>query len=236
MPCKTALFLFFFCVISFAAAAQTIRGEVLDNDDKLPISDVNIVNIYTSLSVSTSEQGAFIIAAAGGQLLEFRKEGFKTVRARIPQGYIPSYFRIVMKRGFSDIKSTNLAQQTNRYNYSADSTRFHDFYKSVLDFPKMSGIDMVASPFSALSRKNQEIWRFQEDYERFEKEKYVDRTFNETVITRYTALTGDSLRYFMRRFRPTYDQLKNMNDYSFFNFIKTGAYHYRNAVQPANSR
>lgn len=236
MPAKASLLLFFMFVIRLAASGQTIRGEVVDNEDrKQPIADVTIENIYTSLSISTSNTGAFIIAAASGQLLEFKKEGYKTVRVRIPQGYVPSYFRIMMKKGFAELKNPQIAQG-NRYNYSSDSTRFHDLYKHELDFPKMSGMDMIASPFSALSGKNREIWRFQEDYEQFEQEKYVDKTFNEAVVTKYTGLTGDSLHYFMRRFRPSYEQLRNMNDYAFFNFIKMGAYHYRNSARQSNPR
>ena len=93
MPAKATAFLFLLNLFCFPAIAQTIRGEVLDVDNKKPLTGVEILNIYTMLNISNDNQGAFIIAASGGQLLEFKKPGYKTARVRVPQGYIPSYFR-----------------------------------------------------------------------------------------------------------------------------------------------
>jgi hypothetical protein len=195
-------------------------------DDKHALADVSIENIYTSQKLMTDDKGAFAIGATGGQLLEFKKPGYKVVRVRIPKGFIPSYFMIIISKGLADIKDMNIAA-TNRYNYKSDSIRYHDLYAHELDFPKLTSFDMIAHPFSALSRRNREIWQFQEDYDAFEQEKYVDRTFNESIIGKFTGLTGDSLHYYMNRFRPGYDQLRGMNDYTFFNYIKNTARQYR---------
>lgn len=228
MSARYLAILSFFCFISILVRAQTIRGEALDMDTKQAIEGVVIENVYTSLDVTTNHDGSFNIAAIGGQLLEFKKQGYKTARVRIPQGYIPSFFRIILKKGISDVRELPLAN-SNRYDYKYDSMRYHELYKHELEFPKMSSIDMMASPFSALSGKNREIWQFQDDYAVFEREKYVDRTFNAELVTKFTGLTGDSLKYFMRRFRPDYEQLRVMNDYAFFTFIKKSAYNYRNS-------
>lgn len=235
MPARALLLLFLLFVARFPAVGQTIRGEVLDMDTHKPINNVDILNIYTSLDISSNDAGAFIIAASSGQLLEFKKEGYKTTRVRIPQGYVPSYFRIIMKPGFSDLKPGSDIAAANHYDYKSDSIRYHDVYKTELDFPKLTGFDAIASPFSALSAKNREVWRFQDEYEEFEKEKYVDKMFNPELITKMTGLTGDSLRMYMRRARPSYEQLRGMNDYNFYNFIKTGVYHFRNAGTRRNS-
>ncbi len=229
------LFLLFLLFNSITCFGQAIHGEVADMENKRPITGVTIENIHTSLDVTTFDDGTFLIAASGGQLLEFKKPGYKTVRVRIPQGYIPSYFKIIMKRGVSEVKDM-YAENDGRYDYTSDSIRFHELYKHELDFPRLSTIDMIAHPFSALSAKNREIWAFQEDFDNFEKEKYVDRTFSEAVITRFTGLTGDSLRYFMRRYRPTYQQLKSMNDYTFFSYIRTNAQRYRNTQTPRSAQ
>jgi len=234
MPARAFALLLFLCIGTLPALAQTIRGEVLDIEDRQPVSGVNIENVYTNLVISTDENGGFIIAAANGQLLEFKKPGYKTVRVRVPEGYIPPYFRIIMKKGIPEIQS--VAKSNNRYDYTSDSIRFHELYKHELDFPKMSGIDVIAHPFSAMSGKNREVWKFQDDFDEFEKERYVDKTFNEEVVAKFTGLQGDSLHYFMRRYRPTYQQLKTMSDYAFFNFIKTNAYYYRNAGSPRGAQ
>ena len=235
MAGKPFLLLFILIVFRFAAVAQTIKGEVLDMEDKKPVSGVSIVNIYTSFDIETSVDGSFVMAATGGQLLEFKKPGYKTARVRVPQGYIPSYFRIIMQKGIPQLEPVYVTHNT-RYDYTNDSLRFHELYKHELDFPTMSTFDMISHPFSALSKKSREIWQFQEDYSEFEKEKYVDRTFNEAIVTKFTGLTGDSLHYFMRRYRPTYEQLRSMNDYTFFSFIKKSADSYRKPNEPRISQ
>ena len=236
MPVRVSLFVLLFCVLGFPAVAQTIRGDVMDMDTKKVITGVEIQNIYTLLDITTDEQGAFIIAANSGQLLEFKKPGYKTARVRVPQGYVPPYFRILLKKVISEINQDIILIHNNRYDYTEDSIRYHELYKTALDFPKLSGLGVVQSPFSALSKKNREVWQFQDDYKEFEKEKYVDKTFNAELITKFTGLKGDSLRYFMRRYRPSYEQLKAMNDYSFYNFIQTNAHRYRSPDRPVNSQ
>lgn len=206
-------------------------------DTKKPLTGVDILNIYTTLNVSTDDKGAFLIAASGGQLLEFKKAGYKTTRVRVPNGYIPPYFRIIIKKGIPEInRDNNYAYRNGRYDYSSDSLRYHELYKTELDFPRLSTIGAIQSPFSAMSKKNREIWQFQDDFNEFEKEKYVDKTFNEELVTKYTGLKGDSLHYFMRRYRPSYEQLRAMNDYAFYNFVKTSVYKYRTYLQPRNSQ
>lgn len=236
MPVRVSLFVLLLCVLGFPAVAQTIRGDVMDMDTKKPISAVDIQNIYTLLNITTDDQGGFIIAANSGQLLEFKKTGYKTARVRVPQGYVPPYFRILLKKGISEINQDIILVHNNRYDYTEDSIRYHELYKTALDFPKLSGLGVVQSPFSALSKKNREVWQFQDDYKEFEREKYVDKTFNAELITKFTGLKGDSLRYFMRRYRPSYEQLKAMNDYSFYNFIQSNARRYRSPDRPVNGQ
>jgi hypothetical protein len=235
MSARKLCLLFCLLISRITVSAQTIRGEVLDMDDKHTLQGVSIENIYTMLDISSGDQGAFIIAASGGQLLEFKKPGYKTTRVRIPKGYIPSYFRIIMQKGITDIKEVDIAAN-NRYNYRNDSIRMHELYKHELDFPKMSTIDMISHPFTALSSRNQEVWHFQDDFQDAEREKYVDRSFNEALITRITGLKGDSLRSYMRRFRPSYEQVRSMNDYAFYNYIKNTVRTYRSHDTPRGAQ
>lgn len=235
MPSKAVVSLILLFFGFHSLSGQTIKGEVLDMSDKHAVADVSIENIYTSVKITTNADGGFFIAALGGELLEFKKNGYKTVRVRIPKGYMPNYFRIIMTKGISDLKEINVAK-TTRYDYTADSIRFHEIYKHELEFPKMSTFDMIAHPFSAMSSRNREIWQFQDDYDATEKEKYVDKTFNESLVTRFTGLTGDSLHYYMKRYRPTYEQLTNMNDYTFFNYIKSSVHQYRTRNTPRGAQ
>jgi hypothetical protein len=232
MPLRAVLF-FFLLIICSPAIAQTIIGEVLDMENGHPITDVSIQNIHTSHEITSDDKGAFVIAATSGQLLEFNKTGYKTVRVRIHGGSVPPYFRIIMKRGIPEIKA-NIAN--GKYDYKSDSIRMHELYAHELDFPQMSSIDMISHPFTALSKRNREMWKFQDEYDAFEKEKYVDMTFNQELITRITGLTGDSVRSYIRRYRPSYEQLRGMNDYAFYNYIKNTVHYFRSPNMPRGAQ
>ncbi len=233
MPLRALSLLFILCISCTSVFAQLIQGEVLDMEDKLPVSGVVIDNIHTGQSITTGNKGAFEITAKSDQLLEFKKAGFTTARVRIPKGTVPPYFRIIIKKNVA--KPEDYLVQTTRYDYKKDSIRFYELYKHELDVPTMSVMDKIASPFSAMSGKNREIWQFQEDFNAREKEKYVDRTFNEALVTKFTGLKGDSLHNYMRRFRPSYESLRGMNDYTFFSFIKNSVHRFRTPNTPRTS-
>lgn len=233
MPVRSLFVIFMLLLCGSHVHAQAIKGEVLD-EDKQPVSGVHVENIYTSLAVQSGEQGAFIIAATSDQLLEFKKTGYKTTRVRVPKGYVPPYFRIIMKKGIAELNQGAIAG--GRYDYKKDSLRYYELYKNILDFPKMSAVQTIAHPFTAMSRVNQQKWRFQDRYMEFEEQKYVDRTFNAALIAKTTGLRGDSLQAYIRRFRPSYEQLRMMNDYTFYLYIKNTVNTFRSRFSPRNSQ
>lgn len=231
MTAKAFSVLFTLLFIAGTAWAQIIHGEALDMDTKAPIEGVEIENIYNNVRIKTIADGSFVISASSGQLLEFSKAGYKLTRVRIPNGYVPPYFRIILERGLTP-RSDIYEEKSNRYDYKKDSIRYREMFQQQLDFPRMSTFEKIKSPFSAMSSKNRMTWQFQEDYSNFEKEKYVDFTFNKELIGKITGLTGDSLNKYMVRFRPSYEQLRSMNDYTFFTYIKTSVHRFRTPYRP----
>jgi hypothetical protein len=229
---RTLLLLLSLLLLRFTGIAQDIKGETLDMEGKKPLTEVQIENIHTSVSVTTAADGSFSIAALSGQLLEFRRAGYKTARVRIPDGNVPPFFRIILSKSLVSVQPENAI--ANRYDYKADSIKNYELYKHVLEFPRLSAMEKIQHPFSAMSKRNREIWQFQDDFKEFEKEKYVDKTFNEQVINKFTGLTGDSLTAYMRRYRPSYEQLRAMNDYTFFQYIRSSAYRYRTLGRTRN--
>jgi hypothetical protein len=141
------------------------------------------------------------------------------VRIRIPQGSVPPYFKIAMKAGPIELPQYDLAGQVR--DYKKDSLRYYELYKNALEFPELTGLDIIQHPFSALSKRNRQIWAFQKEYAYFEQQKYIDYTFNEKLIAKLTGLKGDSVDRYLRLYRPTYEQLRSLNEYALYSYIKT---------------
>lgn len=221
---------FIVCLYSFACTAQNVQGTVTDMATGKPISGVNIQNVFTNSTISSDSAGHFAFTVEKNQLIIFFKSGYKVQKLRIPAGTIPPYFKIFLEQ--SSVELPEYLVQDHVKDWHKDSLKYRELYKHELDFPTMSFADVINHPFSALSKKNQEIWAFQKEYTAFEQEKYVDYTFNERLVTSITGLSGDSAKAYVRMYRPSYDQLRNMSKYDFYYFIKRTVSSYRQGYNP----
>lgn len=207
-------------------AQEKMEGQILDVGTRKPIEGVYIRNIYTDEQLQSNQAGSFNVKVTPGQLVEFYKEGYKVLRVRIPKGDLPNFFRVMMQE-----KGTDVVDYVNARgaapDYKTDSLRYYLLYKETLEYPRMSALDAMQHPFSAMSKKNKQIWAFQEEYEFFQQQKFVDYVFNKDLVTKITGLEGDSLQTYMHMFRPTYQQLRVMNDYTYYNYIRNTAEAYK---------
>lgn len=205
--------------------AQKIIGIVADREGQAPLRDVQINNVHNNSIVFCDSLGQFMIQANKGELIEMRKAGYKTTRIRLPRGYMPSYFKIYMDRMVT--LNTDIYAASQLSQFQKDSINNHELYKVALNFPTMSGLEKIQSPFSAMSKSNREKWAFQETYAKYEQEQFIDYTFSPSLVTSLTGLKGDSLNVYIRRYRPTYEQLRSMNMYEYYNYIKHSVEFYR---------
>jgi hypothetical protein len=213
------------------AHGQIMQGQIIDASTGKPLEDVNVLNIHTQSGTIAGNDGSFTISAGTGQLIEFRKVGYKIIRVRIPSGKLPPYFKVGMERGAVQLPSIEVNGIAK--DYKSDSERYYALYKHPLDFPEMSAAEMMRSPFSALSKRNRQIWEFQKEFEWFQQQKFIDYTFNEKLIEKVTGMKGDSVVAYMKLFRPTYEQLRSMNEYTYYTYIKRTVTLYRERGQRA---
>jgi hypothetical protein len=210
---------------------QAIQGQIMDVTDNKPIDNVIISNVYHDVAVTSDRFGRFSIAVAGGELVEFRKDGYKVIRVRIPQGKLP-FFNVALQKYDPAVPIfENMASP----DYKSDSIKYAQLYKKELEFPIMTTIQVIQHPFSAMSKHNQQVWAFQKEYSWYQQQKYIDYTFSDKLITSITGLIGDSLRIYKRLFRPTYEQLRNMGEYNYLVYIKRTVDAYRHRGVRARS-
>ncbi len=231
---KHILFYIFWMGSFTASFAQQIKGIVLSRDEKKVLSGVQLVNIYNNNTAFTDSAGLFTIKANKGELIEIRTGGYKTTRFRISQGHVPPYFKIYLEEMV--ILNSDRYASSGLTQYQIDSIKNHELYRSALDYPHMSTFEQIESPFTALSRSNQQKWKFQESYAMFEQEKYIDFTFNENLIRQLTGLEGEDLAKYMRRFRPSYEALRKMSLYDYYSYIRYTAERFRKTSKPNSPR
>jgi hypothetical protein len=220
-----------FCFCSFvSSAADQIKGVVIETATGKPMAGVYVENVDAHTLITTDSTGGFAVTVARGQLIEFKKTGFKTQRWKVPaQGIIPPYFKVYLQ---VEVLQPAYVFEGPPKSWKEDSQRYASFYERELKFPKMSTLDMINHPFSAMSKQSQQIWAFQKEYAWFQQEKYIDYTFNKTIVANLTGLSGDSAAAYVRMYRPSYEQLRDMKEYEFYSFITRTVQMYRRGINP----
>lgn len=215
--------------------AQQIQGIVLDRSSNKALANVQFKNIFQNLIVYSDSLGHFSIAASKGELIEVRKAGFRQSSFRISMGKIAPYFKIILDEII--VFDTNRYAHSTLNAYQIDSIKSRNMFSEALNFPKLSFGEQLESPFSALSKHNQMIWKFQDHYNLFEREKFIDFNFNATIVEKNTGLKGDDLQLYMRLNRPSYEMLRQMSQYDFYQYIRKSALRFQQHQnnQPRNS-
>ncbi len=208
------IFLFTFS----AAQALVMKGKVYDFKTNKPMANVNIVNTFTEIGLTTDSTGSFTLNVEKGHLIECRRIGYKIARIRIESQQLP-FYNIAMKEGAFDLDEVEIRGS----NYHLDSLERRETYKWAIDHYTLDGLDVIQHPFDALSKRNRQIWAFQKRYDYFEKEKYVDFVFNAKLIAKIGKIDSTDMEDYRRYYRPEYDQVKAWTEYEFLEYIKKSA-------------
>lgn len=214
-----------FLFVSKSEAQTLIKGEVRDLETNSYMDNVNLKNVYTQQGLTIKADGKFSIPVKKGELIEFSKVGYQTVRVRILSETEPEYYKIVMNKTPIELREVDIRGKP--LDYKKDSIRYRKTYDIVMRKEHKDDVDMRSMPLAMLSKKNRQEWAFQEMYEQWEQEKYIDFVFNDKLVSRITYLQDEELKTFMRLYRPRYDFLRNVSEYEYLDYIKSCYYHFK---------
>lgn len=219
---KSLLILLAICSCITWVNGQSIKGEIADKSSNSSMYGATVMNIYTNKGTLTDSLGFFEIKVSAGDLIEISKFGYQTIRLRIPKGALPTYYKLSLDIDYFDLDGVDIFG--NATNYLRDSVKKADLYKEQLNLPKLEGFDVILHPFSALSKRNRQIWKFQKEYEHWEQEKFIDYVFNDEIILQLAGISEKDLMMHKQRYRPSYVLLKEFdNDYEFYEYlVRTG--------------
>lgn len=91
-----SLIFLFLCSVNEPLFAQQIKGLVQGRDEKNPLANVQLVNVYNNHTVFTDSLGNFTINASRGELIEIRYAGYNLTRFRISKGNVPSFLKFIL--------------------------------------------------------------------------------------------------------------------------------------------
>ncbi|MBO9727630.1 MAG: carboxypeptidase-like regulatory domain-containing protein [Chitinophaga sp.] len=211
-----ALGCIFSMVFASGVSAQvTVTGMISDSNNLvLPYATISNLN---NGKRSLSDQGGY-----------YKITGNRNDRIVITfVGYVPDTLIVTQSTGTQTSNVVLIAagkflkgvEITSQYTpYQKDSIERRNQYGYILDQPNKplaggntpQGAGIVISPITRFSKKEKQKRQFKENYEKMEKEKFIDSRFTPLLVNKVTGLTGDSLHLFMRDNYPDYNTMRTI--------------------------
>lgn len=212
-----------FSLLCFQLSAQTLKGNIRDEVSNAPLYPVTVVNLRTDEATYTNEQGDFSIYAEAGDKIAFSYIGYKSTQYTMPIS--SGTYTVNLKLGAVTYNLREVTIMPDYTPYQVDSIERKQTYKPALSMPHASPI---ASPFSYIaekfSKKSKRTFRFQKNFQKWEKDQFVDTRYTPELVAEQTGLEGDSIGHFMNAYPMPYDYARGASDMEMKMWIR---YNYR---------
>ena len=205
----TAYLLFFISsIFSFCFAQQTLHGKIYNAKGDEVLVAVTILNRTNKELEISNLVGNYNIRAAEGDTIIFSSVTY------FPDTIIVSFF--MLNAGFDvslNPHETTLSPVIVRglNGYEVDSLNRREYYKDFYRQKKLvndsfpsAGFGVHFSVFDYFSGNEKRKRKFTERLDKDEMDYYIDYKFSANYVSKLTGLKNDSLKTFMKLYRPTY--------------------------------
>lgn len=210
------------CCFTLCAVAQqlfTISGTVYKKNYTDRIAQVQITNSNKQINAVSDNFGVFHIKAATGDTLLFRKSDFTTQYFVISGGYdINVYMQPVYM-----LNEATVREQTKKQELNDVLSQYRK--QGVYADGKPKALSFLASPITGMyelfGKTPGRARRFKE-YSKNELEHLeISKKYNRSVVKKLTNLPDDEIDDFMNAFSPSYEIVKDWNEYDVITYINS---------------
>lgn len=232
----TIIFVFLLFAASQQAFAQyKVKGHVYDSSRTYPIELVTVQSTGGRLTM-TDSTGFYSIDVAEKDSVWFSFLGKPTPKYPVLKIADVTQFDIALRLKSAVLKEVRIKTR----NYKEDSVQNRKDYAKAFDFRRPSLGTMTSVTSSGVGfdvqeiirlfqfRKNRSMERFRERLEQEERDKFIDRRFNKSLVKRLTNIKKEEeLTDFMKKYRPTFEFTTGTSDYEFQFYIKIAYEEYK---------
>ncbi|PUZ21705.1 hypothetical protein DCC81_24245 [Chitinophaga parva] len=211
---------------AFVYGQQRISGRTL-SQDSVPLAGVAITNRHSQLATTSGPDASFTLLAHPGDTILF--SGINVVARYwiVPSGASRSVHDILLTPRIIDLMPVSVRNHT----YKDDSIANRQEYAKAFNFhrPRVGEIIHVAPIGIAVNinqlthlaqlKSNRHKMFFKHQLVQYEHEGFVAAHYTERLVASTVPLSGDSLTYFVNKYRPTYEQVHDWSDYDMLYFI-----------------
>ncbi len=201
----------------------TISGNVYDISARRPLEAVAVLST-SGRGTITDSLGRYLIIVPRTDSIWFSMIGKSTMKYPVDTIINIDNFNVMIHVRAADLPEVKVR---NNY-YKLDSIQNRRDYAKVFDFKKPTlrlsnnpnynpggltvGFDLVEIINMFRTRRNRNLEFLQNRLLQQEQDKYIDRRFSKKFVREVTLLNPPEIDSFMRRYRPDYELLTQMND------------------------
>ncbi len=204
-------------VLSAHAQQNAVQGLVIEKSGISRIGNVSVLNKKTGARVFSNELGLFQIAASAGDTLLLSKHGYSDiVKPLLSMTDLVLQMQKVIE--LQEVKVTGQSKKEELDEFREQFQKKGSFYAG-----KPPLLAYVFQPLTAMyelfGKTPNQARRFNLFYLRELEQTEIDRRFNTSFVGRLTGLTDANLKNFMVTYRPDYEVLSKMDEYSLINYV-----------------
>ncbi len=213
------LFFALFCFTNMARAQQviTVKGVISKGLSGQRVAQVIVKNLKSKDLIESDDLGWFSIKASIGDTLLFTKNEFTPLRIAVTSANdIPVYLQPAVMLDEVKIQGQTKRQEMSEImgQYKSQGT-FYDGKPPVLSF-LTSPITGLYELFGATPNRAKRFAAFSKgEIEGAE----VDRRYNQALVKRVTNASDTVVKRFMEYYKPSFEDLKEWNDYELIKHI-----------------
>lgn len=205
------LLLFFLCSLT-CSAQQFLTGKIYKKNSNETLLSVSIHNITGNRYDLSDEDGSYHIQAMPGDHISFSSVGYKADTITITASLLTAACNIYLDIRPQELQAVRVGQYSNYQLDSMDRRKEYAWVYEHENTPHVArdrqgadGVGVTLNIFRNTSSAAKQRIHLEKRLAKEEEDYYVDFRYNESYVTKITHLKGDSLKEFMRRYRPSYD-------------------------------
>ncbi len=200
--------IFIFLLMPFLSTAQLLEGTIIDNETKLSIPAVTVINQTRSIISYSDSNGYYKIPFTTGDSILFSHTAYKPVFQHMAFSLGNQYKTILMNPKVYGLKQATIIGRTK---YQQDSIQKYETYEHTMNKTQATGkftglgcsgcISAIADKILGISKRAK---RFKNNFNTDEQQEYIDTRYTPALVASLTGLKDDSLGFFMNKYPMEY--------------------------------
>jgi len=227
--------LILFCGAYSASAQESLTGRIFKINSQEPIPYVNVRNLASEKYTRSDRAGNYEISAVAGNTLIFSSAGYLSDTIILHYAELAAPFDVFLRPNIIALADVDVDQMNQ---YVQDSIKRRNDYAYLLN--KKHPVKFMNekrpgdapgfnfSPIGYFSKKEKQKRELKKRIQEEDETEYIDIKFSKTRVAQLTQLKGDSLWFFMMKYRPSYAFCRKANNMDMFLYINDKFVLYKN--------